>query len=178
MAPLPQNHTPRVWVDYNDGINDHKVMVRYAPSGPTVDEVLTAVAGIFAALDPNWYEISILGARAAASGSHISFPVDWPGDASYGSGTMPLNRAPLELRFLGRDTSGRKVSWSFYGGNFTLPDAFRFPYSVGGSVADVIDAITAAGDSAAFVTINLLVPQIYQYADVNYNSYWERKSRG
>jgi len=178
LTPLPTNGTPRVWVEYNDGVNQHKLMIRYAASGPSVDEVLTMAASIFDALDPNWYAISITGARAASSGSDISFPVTWPGASSYGTDTMPLNRAPLELRFLGRDQSGRKVSWSFWGGKFTVPDTYRFPYSVGGSVADVIDSITAAGESFAFLTINLLQPQIYQYADVNYNSYWERQRRG
>jgi hypothetical protein len=178
MAPLPTNGTPRVWVEYNDGQNDHKLMVRYAASGPSVEEVLLMIASIWGALDPNWFAVTILGARAASSGSDISFPVPWPGDPSYGTGAMPANRAPLELRFLGRDDSGRKVSWSFYGGDFVVPDTFRFPYSVGGSVADVIDSIAAATASFAFFTINLQAPQIYQFADVNYNSYWERQSRG
>jgi hypothetical protein len=178
MAPLDPHGTPRVFVDYNDGFNDHTLMVRYAASGPSVEEVLTMIASIWDALDPNWYEITITGARAAASGSGISFAVPWPGATVYGSGGLPLNRRPVELRFLGRDDSGRRVSWSFYGGTFTIPDGFRFPHSVGGSVADVIDSIEAATASFAFFTINLQAPHVYPYADVNYNSYWEGQSRG
>jgi hypothetical protein len=178
MPALPANNTPRIWVGYFDGENEHELMIRYIASGATVADAMDSAHNFLTALDPMLYTIEITGCRASASGSEFSFPVLWTGAASYGDDPMPTLLAPRELRFLGRDNTGRRVSWSLYGGKFTSPDSYRISAFDNVNVSNGITAIETAIVADTFVTINLGDPIIYPYADVNFNSYWEKEARG
>lgn len=178
MAPLPDNSTARVWVDYNDGVNDHSLMIRYSPSGATVADAMDAAIAFLEAMDPLLYLIGITGARASAAGSTFSFPVAWTGAATYGDDTMDPVFAPRETRFLGRDNGGRRVSWSLYGGKYETPENYRLNPLDFAAVASAISAIEANVVADTFLTINYGDPIVYPYADVNFNSYWERQARG
>jgi hypothetical protein len=178
MAPLPENNTPRVWVGYYDGVNEHEMMIRYIASGATLADVLGFAHDFLLAIDPMLYTIEITGARASASGSTFSFPVLWTGQPSYGDDPMPTLLAPRETRWLGRDNTGRRVSWSIYGGKYTSPDSYRISALDNVNVSNGITAIETAIVGDAFVTINLGDPIVYPYVDVNFNSYWEKEARG
>lgn len=178
MAPLPENNTPRFWLDYNDGENDHSLMVRYVASGATLADVMDNLDAVLVEMEPMLYAITITGARASASGSNFSLPVTWTGAAEYGADPMPTLLAPRETRWVGRSQLGRKVSWSFYGCKYTSPDSYRLTVGDLAAVGDVIAAIEAAITADVFVAIDLTAPAVYPYANVNFNSYWERQARG
>jgi len=177
MAPLPPESTARAWIDYTNGTDEHQVMFRYPPSLGTaslfviVDEWLTA-------MDPIMYEITILGARAAATGSTISFPVTWTGASTYGDGAMPTNVAPIEYRFEGRSSDGRRASWSMFSGKLAIPATYRYLTADNVNVANAYAVLSTAALADDILTIGGLGPLVYPYMNYQFNSYWETNRRG
>lgn len=178
MAPLPQNNTARTWTEYTDGVNEHTLMVRFDATELAVADALGYVADFFDAIASDLFEITVLGARWMEQGGDVSIPVTWPGDSVYGSSTMPLVAAPKELRWVGRDSSGRKATFSIYGCDLAVPDTYRI-ISVGDNLPNRgVLAINAGSAAGAFLTIGGNRPTMKNYVNVNHNSYWETQARG
>jgi hypothetical protein len=177
MAPLPQNNTARLWVDYNDGENDHSLQVRFLAPDTTLAIAMTYAGEFFEAIEDFLYEITINGARFAAAGSDISLPATWSGASTYGTDPMPTLLAPRETRWVGRTQNGRRVSFSVYGCKYTSPDTFRI-VSDGANLPNLgVVLINDASDDGAFVAIDGFRPTMKNYVDVNFNSYWEAEAR-
>lgn len=177
MAPLPEHNTARLFVDYNNGVHDHTLLVRYTPSAGS-DIAMDNAAAFLQALDPILYEIAIIGARIAATGSNITVPIPWTGSPTYGDGVMPLVNAPRQMTFLGRTSGGRRARWSIFGYKGTWPDRYRYSSTEVAEIGDAIDALDDGGEAGAFIAIDGFVPSLYPYADFNFNSYWETETRG
>lgn len=177
MAPLPESNTARLFVDYNDGQNDHTLIARYAPSAGS-DIAMDNVGLFFQALDPILYLVTIVGARVAATGSNISVPIPWTGSPTFGSTSMPIVNAPRQMTFLGRTIGGRRVRWSVFGFKGTFPDLYRYAATALGEIGDAIDAINDGLGAGVFIAIDGFNPSVYPYADFNFNSYWEGETRG
>lgn len=176
MAPLPENNTPRFWLDYNDGRNDHSLMVRYAASAGTA-AAMDFLDAFLTALSADLFLLTVQGARASASGSNISLPVAWTGAASYGADPLPLNRRPFECRFLSRSVTGRRGSMSVYGTKFNLPDEFRIARDADPQISNAFSAWETAISNLDIIAIDFSEPIPYPYVSINYNSYWEQESR-
>jgi len=176
MAPLPPDSTKRLYLDYTDSQNEHTLMVRVSQSSDAA-AAMVVLHDFLTALDPDLFTFTILGARFSDVGDNISLPISWTGDAAYGADTMNLNRRPLEIRFLGRSTGGRRVSYSIYGSKYTLPDNFRFPNDFDADLSAAMLVLQEAWDSQVLVAIDGLEVIPYDYVSVNYNSYWEQASR-
>jgi len=178
MAPLPANNTARLFLDYNDGLNDHTLMWRFNESFSSLSACKDALSAFLTALSPKLYLWTVTGARASEQGSSVSLPTTWTGDATYGTGTLPANQAPRELRWQGRSNTGRRVSFSVYGCNLTTPDDFIIRIDDNPDFDATIAQLILAADVSAWVAIDNNVPLVYQFIDVNYNSYWETQARG
>ena len=177
LEPLPANSTSRLWVDYDDGVNEHTLLVRFFNGGSTFSEAMVAAHNVLSAFGTSLYLIGITGARWADVGDDISTPVTWTGDATYGVDPMPTLLAPRETRFLGRTPGGRKASWSFYGVKYTTPDTYRINTGDIAFVAAVLADLATAQSNGNFVGIDNGNPVNYPYANVNFNSYWEKEAR-
>lgn len=178
MAPLPANNTAVYFVDYYDGINAHTLQNRYNEGEVTIDQAGLMLDAFFTAIDNLLYEITILGARNREANSTVTYGVIWPGAETYGSGAQPAVTAPRETRWVGRSGTGRRVSFSVYGGKYTTPDNFRI---LAADNADVLAGIVAIDDAVTnngMRPIDLSNQQMKPYVDVNFNSYWERAARG
>lgn len=176
MAPLPENNTPRFWLDYNDSRNSHSLMVRYAASAG-VSAAMDFLDALLTALSADLYLITVEGARASASGSNISLPVAWTGAATYGADPMPFNRRPYEMRFLSRSVTGRRGSMSIYGAKFGIPDDFRIARDADPQLSNAFTAWETAIANLDIIAIDFSEPIPYDYVSINYNSYWEEQSR-
>lgn len=177
MAPLPENNTGCYFVDYTDGVNEHSLMVRFHDGEVSVPAAGDLIAAFWLAIEDSLYEITILGARYREANATVSIPVTWPGDSVYGADPMPVLLAPRETRYVGRSSTGRRVSYSIYGGKYTSPDIYRI---VEPDNADFLAghlAIDAASAELVFLTIDLNRPNLKNYVSVNFNSYWEREAR-
>lgn len=178
MAPLPENNTARVWIDYHDGINPHALQIRHNGGSGNHPNVLAAAAALFSALSPQMYAITITGARYSPQGSTISLPLAWEAAGSYGSGAMPGLRAPFQICYLGRSSSGRQVRWFIFGCKLEAPNSYRFPLIADSELSDGWNAIIAGQADGAFLAIDGGDPAMYNYVDANFNSYFEEKQRG
>jgi hypothetical protein len=177
MAPLPQNSTPRFWLDYTDGSFQHSVMFRYAASAG-LPAIMDVVQQFMADMAPSCCLLTVVDARASASGSNISLPVAWTGDATFGTGAQVNVNRPIEVRFEGRGPTGRRANWSLYGWDAGVPGAFRIPFDAAASIGDSIQTLGAAATAGTLLGIDGFPPVIYPYANIQYNSYWETKCRG
>ena len=177
MAPLPPNSTSRCWVKYSDGVNEHELMSRFDSNVLSVSDALQFSGDFFEAISDSLYLITIIEARWAEEGSNISLPVTWPAEPTYGDSTMPTVRAPLELRWVGRDQNGKRTSFSVWGGDFSVPDNYRI-ISSGANLPNLgVIQINTASAAGAMLTISGLRPTMKNYVNVNYNSYWETEAR-
>jgi len=177
MAPLPPNSTDRFFLDYSDGVNSHTISWRWQLISQTISDAMDACHAFLLAIEPKLYLITVLGARVQLQGESVSVPTGWTGDTTYGSGAMPAVNAPRELRFQGRSGSGRRVSVSVYGGNFSTPATYRI---VAGADADFdagIAQLILAADIGSWIAIDGLGPLVYTFVSVNFNSYWEEQAR-
>lgn len=177
MAPLPENSTDRVWLDYTDGHNPHSLLVRHTGGQTNVGSVLAQINLFFGALAPQMYLITVTGARYSDQGSVFSFPVAWEGPASYGTGAMPGSLAPRQLCYLARDTTGRRVRWFVFGCKLETPNDYRFNLTENADLAEAWNVISLAQQNNIFCTIAGVNPTLYSYIDVNFNSYYEAKTR-
>jgi hypothetical protein len=177
MAPLPANNTNRLFLDYSDGINAHTISWRFAAPS-SLNAAKAALDDFLTTLSPALYLITVLGARQQVNGTNVSLPTAWTGAGTYGTGTMPAVNAPRELRFLGRGPDGRKVSVSVYGGDFATPGTYRINSADDADIAGAIGSLDNASAASDWVTISGTKPVVYDYADVNFNSFWEAAARG
>jgi hypothetical protein len=122
--------------------------------------------------------LTIQGARASASGSNISLPVEWTGSATFGTGAQVEVNRPIEVRFEGRGPTGRRANWSVYGWDGGVPGHFRIPLDEAVAVAEAYAVLADAATGGTLLCIDGFVPVIYPYANIQYNSYWETKCRG
>lgn len=177
MAPLPANNTDCFWLDYNDGQNDHSLQVRFDGEDATVNAVMSSVQDFLIALNPELYAITINGARVRSAGSHITAPVLWTGSPTYGSFAMPADLAPRQICFLGRDGTGRRGRWFMFGWDAAPPQPFRIGITPSTAFDDALTVIRDGQAAEIWLTIAGVAPTMYTYVDINYNSYYEEKSR-
>lgn len=178
MAPLPDNNTAVYFLDYTVDGQGHTMQFRLTEGADLAGAVgdsegfLAALAPI---LDANWF---VVGARYRAAGSNISFPVDPPTQPSVGAGSLPVKEKPRYLSFVGRGlTTGRKVRVFVYGAVFNSPDDYRLTGSEEASVQNAVQFLQNNSENT-FATIGGDIPYWNAYANVGYNSYYERKARG
>lgn len=176
MAPLPENNTARLWVDYTDGINQHSIMFRTTESAG-LTALMTIADDFLDALSPTLYLLTILAARVSAPASSISTPVGWTGAGTYGSGAMPAVRTPLQMCFLGRSTLGRRVRWFVFGTKVDPTATYRLNTADNADVQAARTVLVNGVNAGTLVAIDGDAPVIYAYVDQNYNSYWEAEAR-
>ena len=177
MAPINPNFTARALMDYATTNALHTLMVRYDENISTATDALGNIAALLTAIDGLLTTLTIGSCKFYDASSDISQPVAWPGDPTYGSGSEAAASTPLEMRFMARGGDGRRVHWSIYGTNITVPGNYRIARGDNADVAAGIDSIEASFGNAVFLTITGNVPVMYQFVDVNFNSYWERQRR-
>jgi len=178
MAPLPQENTARLILDYQNGGKNHSILWRYNNDTSTLANAKAALDAFLSELDPDLHVITVLGARQGLAGNPLTFPTVWTGASAYGTGATTGLNVPKELRFIGRSTDGRRVSVSVYGWNGFLPDDFRINAGESATVDAAIASLILSAGTGAWCTISEQEPLVYTYADFNWNSYWERKMRG
>lgn len=177
MPALPPETTQRYWLEYNDGIYTHELMLR-GRVDTTIGDFETIYTDLFTALDAVLFTGNVTGARFSEAGETFSNPVTPPAIGSYGTGTMSGASAPRELAWEGRSSDSKLVSYSIYGWAGATPDVYRFQPEANVALNNarlVLDAAHAAG---YLCTISGLRAIIKPYTNFNFNSYWERQRRG
>lgn len=175
MAPLPDNSTVRVWLDYSGNTGQHSTMLRMAPG--------TAPTAAFAQVDALWDGLRALmtsdvagaNVRFSPAGSNVSFPIGGiarPGQVS-GTNVQDADDASF-ITWVGRTQGGRRSRLTIFntGGS---PDADFREFFTDGSVP--IGLVHAQLSELDFVAIDGLEPTWYFYVNRGWNAYWQRKYR-
>lgn len=175
MAPLPQNNTARYVVHYTSGGREHVQEWRsQPPASPTA--MAAFLNQVWSDASPILFHAHILKTVFYAQGADFGTDVVMPGfdGQDYGSGDPTNNTAALFLNFVGRGNDGRRVRVSFYSPIGTDP-SWRFNGGEDTHVDDVVADLRS--NSVNLKSIGGGAVNWYDYANVGYNAYWQRKRR-
>lgn len=174
MAALPVDNTQRFFLDYSTSLLSHTMMVR-TTSATSAAAFSTFMNDFLTALAPELSVLTVDGARVAQVNSNVSIPITWSGAATYGTGSESAINRPRQLCFLGRTVNGRRARLFVYGGDFTMPNDYRIDRAANATIDAAYDVLEL--NPQFFAAIDGLATVKYNYVDVNFNSYWERKVR-
>lgn len=177
MPPLPENNTDRLWIDYSDGLNPHSLQIRYDATVVERDVVRNTGRLFLEAIAPQLYLITITGVRYSLKNSNVSLPMPWAGATTFGTGAMPGAKAPYQICYLSRDAQGRRTRWFMFGCKLDTPNTFRFPLSANVELAEGWGVINDGQPNGIWLSIAGLDPEMYSYISVNFNNYYEQKTR-
>jgi len=187
MAPLPANSTNRLFIDYVTGdqatSQEHTLGMRYA-STATPQEAQESVAEFLSGVGAGTFKTGwrVLRARFQLAGGNVTLPVNlittlgsFQGTSS---GSLSSSSEAREWRWVGRSyPDGRRSGVSLYGLTATFPENFRYP--LGGAsppwIANSIGALLVAEPQWLGIGGDPIL--WYEYVNVQYNSYWERRLR-
>lgn len=187
------NATHRVFFDYMTGnapgvSKEHTVMFRIMEEGQTPGDAIEQAQEAFLsmlqaigtpALRQGW---RVLRGRIAAAGTDFSLPFDMDSslETTVGTGTTSGwtgHQEAIQYTWVGRSfTTGKRVRLSLYGINITVVDSnFRLLPSENANVALAVPATLNA--QPTLVAVDNTLVNWYNYCNVQYNSYWERRIR-
>jgi len=169
MASLPSSNTPRVYIDYTVGGEQHTMTYRYPETG-SLGAALSTLAEMWAFMDGAMYATTIDGARFSEINSDVTNPAVWPGDASYGTGTPAAGQEMRFFSMVGKDTNGRRWRSEWFGGTQAIPTSWRLPYGTNAVMDDMFDHLQSALSATTLCSIggqSVLMRQYYnfKYAD-------------
>lgn len=183
--PFAPNNTARVWVRYTSGPFSHELMIRgiQAANAQQVAgiafRICSAMAPLMSSAD------SFASARYAAGLSDFSVPIEW--SPIEGTGTpaeVPGDPESRYIDWVGRDyTFGARAHWTLFTRSNAVPQAGtnRVYGSDNALIQDVIDQLNSEAQAPIavdrLVTVSQGQPVIYPYANLGFNSYWQRQQR-
>lgn len=180
LPPLPANNTARLFVTYNDSINEHVAIVRYT-SATNALSVANAFGSLLTDIEPSLADgWSVTNVEYQAANSIVRLPVGTNGAQGFVSASgffLDGAQAPRQTKFVGRSgTSGRQVTFGLFGLIYTTPASYRFT-GVLPTWASRILLFLRDFPTEYAVAIDGSAPDWRDYANVNYNSYWETDAR-
>lgn len=175
MAALPQDNTPRYFLDYTADTVAHTLVMRV--QNTVTDEAAIAVlTALLTAAEPLMSGIHVNGLRFAEAGSNVTNDVLWTGDTEYGPGFSNRTNAPRFVSFTGRDPHGHRTRVDLYG-VLPAPGAdYRIQLADDTAVSAMWDVIAATTDGC-FMSINGEQAAWHQYANVGTSRYWVEQLR-
>lgn len=174
MAPLPFNGTNICFVDYQNSVGQHTMLVRFdenvqnAAVADAINDFLIAVSTLFVTS-------TIIATRIQVRDTNFSIPVDIGLDGTgFGSGGANPETNASACTFVGRDGGGRRARLSLFG--------FKAAYSnyrlLSTESADIANAVGVLNSRPGiFLSILHVQPLWYTYADIKANDYWVRRAR-
>lgn len=191
MAPLPQNNTARLFVDYITGSqptsSEHTFAMRYNSANNDADTLATQVYTFLQAIGATNFRAGwkVIRLRQQQAGALFTIPQGLTTQlaAFVGTNTSAYSARleAVEDTFQGRSlVSGRRVDVSLYRAAGDCDPNFRVLSSgtgVGLVVQNAVAALAVAGNNGRFLAIDGSAPSWYPYMNENYNSYWEGQLR-
>lgn len=175
MAPLPDTNTPRLFIDYTVGGQEHTQIIRLKTSGTTVDAT-TAYAVLAPLIAAGLHTSdSVTGARFAANGSPFSFSLPVAAETGDITSTPDPDKEPNFVSTVGRSADGRRVRVTFFSQYVDIvADGYRV-LSPAGVFEAWKDGVQGATVDAR--TISGLAPIWQTYLNLGVNAYYQRKAR-
>ena len=184
LPPLNPNSTRRLWLDYTSVGFNHAVMLRLPDSVANPGTYAVAYANILAQRMRDSEQF--FGARVAASGSNITFPIPFttvPGVLPGSTNVWFQDPESTELSFTFRGAaSGRKGYCTFYSpvqtpswpppnrynpGYAAVIDTLRINFVAAAELGGTHPLWSIGGDFVVF----------HSYVNIRSNSYWQTAQR-
>jgi hypothetical protein len=174
VVALDPTNTARAFIDYDVSGHRHTLMVRCLEDA-TDAELSSEIGPVLTAFTPLVFLSTLLAFRRAAKGSNVTVPAVWTGPATWGAGAGDDTVVPWMWSITGRDLTGHKVRWDWFGRRVAANGDYRLQANDDTTIEAVIAAIDATEGS--FVTINERTPLINPYANETVSGYWQRQLR-
>lgn len=174
MAPLPVNSTPRIWLRYNNGHNEHEMMIRVA-DGTNLAAMIAVANDLGASLATFCAPTGgFLGARYSNTGSIVSNPLAvTPVGGSAGTTADDDKQRCVYFSIVGRDELDRRVKYSVYAFSLYAATVFRQSIASSTPISDFVE--TLSGNDVVTIAGN---PVEYNaYFNIGFNSYWQKQVR-
>lgn len=152
MAPLAADSTPRLFLTYSVGGEDHIQQVRYPPSGSQSAAISTLVE-MWAFLDAVLYLCTIQKLEYSNTGSSVRIPLVWPGNPDYGASAPPAGTESKFFSVVGKDSTGRRVRLEQWGVTQAIPSNWRLNVGVNTDMDNWFDHVQQAYLDVTLVTI-------------------------
>lgn len=175
MAPLPDNLTPCLFIDYTSGGQKHTLLIRLPAAGnaATAATAYGVLAPLMAA--SMFASDAVTGARFRAANANISFPISVSAEIGDLGGTLDPDRKPNFYSFTGRGPDGRRVTWQFF---TPAVDVTASGYRDNTPDTNQLAIISALqGSSVDARTVSGSDPVINGYTNFGANAYYQRKAR-
>lgn len=174
MPPSPVDGTKRWKVGYAVGSFEHEFLVRMASSAVETS-VVTLVSDWLAAQTSLFFASVVTSVKQAAEDSNLFFPItnDLIG-VTWGAGTNDRTGNPMQLNYVGRSSTGKRVRIGLFGYKGAFSD-WRLTAAESTAVDNAVTALNTTTDT--FIAIDGSLPVWYPYANVGANDYWLRQSR-
>lgn len=188
MAPLPQNNTARLWLDYTSRGIQHSAMVRFGPgANPSTAEVFAAQLAD-AMRQRMFIADSVLAARYSGPGTLFSFPIFFTpvvGVVTEAGNVWAQDPESTFLTIPGRSSfSGRDVRFCQFTAVVTPTWPTDNRYEPGDAAVvdtwriNITELLSTGGtESTPAVAIDNNIPTWYNYVNISQNAYWQRKQR-
>lgn len=189
MAPLPENSTMRVWLDYTSVGVPHSLMFRPSsnPDPTEAEQMGTALANHLSNIMLS--SDSVYAMRMALPGSDFSVPLQLipvQGVITPGNSTWLEDPDSAQISITGRSTaSGRDVKWSFftpYNFGAAWPTNNRYQAGSPGALAafrTLFDGFVAGNNAVSIpvVAIDNATVGLNGYTNIRKNGYRQTKQR-
>lgn len=188
MAPLPQNNTARVFLDYTSFQVQHTICLRPNATA-TVSDMEQLAADFADTMGTRMFDSdSVFAARYSNAGDDFSLPLDFT--AVEGAIALSSNFwvEDGEAAFLSLPmrsiVSGRRASFQFYTPVRTTDWPADNRYNPGDAAPidtlrlnfkSVIDGVSGWGGQLVAIDGTALI--VYEYMNIAKNAYWQRKQR-
>jgi hypothetical protein len=179
MAPLPENNTNRLFVDYEGDFGTRQMQFR-VNDGIAPAEAVTRVSIFLAdSVAPYWFPaVSVTGMRWQAANALFSLPVGNPSVPGEGTGTQDPRDYPRFVSVGGRGiTSGRRVRLTVFGIAVGVSNNYRLENAETPVVNAILAGLASLTTLGCWRTIANDNPVNYGYLNAGYNSYHQRKAR-
>lgn len=175
MAPLPDNLTARLFIEYTSMGVAHTMLVRLEPSATAADAALV-YADITTILKARMdTDDSFTGARFSAAGGNLSFPMPVSAVSGTAAYSPTDDRRAFFYSWTGRGTDGRDAKVSFFSPVYGTEGNYRLDPgddAVFGAMATYLNA-----SSEEIVAVSGAPTVWHTYVNMGVSAYWQRKLR-
>lgn len=185
MPAYADNFTSRYRVRYSSVGKTHTMQFRYATAGAPGATIRSGVTSFLNALAPlRFADWTVLGYEYSSVGTEFFLPLVDNQTVTAGAIAAqpgPTSWVPVNINFQALSSSAGRASWYVYGvGQNPLAaevtaDDYRLLASENPAVAAAVAALVA--NTALVANDNLPLVAVRNYANININSYYQRKAR-
>ena len=174
MAELPINNTGRYFIDYQNAVASHTMIIRCSDT-LSFGQIDAAVQPWLSAVGTFVGASTITSCRYSNKGETFSNPqASSLVGVTFGSGTVTVEQNATAMTFVGRDQLGHRARISVFGFKQGFSN-YRLTTAESAAIGTAVAALN--NPTGVFLAISDTEAVWYQFADIKPNDYWVRRAR-